>query len=273
MHLYASFFYLLVFFISVPGMVLAIPLEVKEETRPGSRQDVLIHVQDVSKTELNVDKQSVPVAADKSGTVQRETVIADELFSQQPILGEKTDKKTADDMVAEDYLLFEQDELAEQQEGLGIYETLAPMLSPEAKKEAKKLWENTADFRDAIKVSDVDSETQALVLTKASADMTEYKGKSLDELAGKALPPRLTEAKDPDKEVVHELFVRFYELLKNAFLIIISVLAIAKVSSLLIKKLLSRRKKRRSRRSSHRHVRTHPDITRKPRKRRRRSYT
>ena len=266
------FFHLLLLLFSLPN-VWAIPLEDKEETHPEPRQDMPIHVLDVSKPELNVDNQSVLVREDNSGTVPRKTVIADELFAQQPVLGETTDKKAADDMVVEGYLLFEQDELAEQQEGLGIYETLAPMLSPEAKKEAKKLWENTADFRDAIKVSDVDSETQALVLTKASVDMTEYKGKSLEELAGKALPPRLMEDKDPDKEVVHELFVQFYELLKNAFLIIISVLLIAKVSSLLIKKLLSRRKKRRSRRSSHRHTRTHPDSTRKPRKRRRRSYT
>ena len=250
--------------------VWAIPLADKNENNPSSRQDVLMHVPDVSKPELNAGNQSEPVTADKFGTVQR---TEDELFSQQRILGEKTDKKASDDMVVEEYLLFEQDELAEQQEDLGIYETLVPMLSSEVKKEAKKLWENTVDFRDAIKLSDADSETQALVLTKVSADMTEYKGKSLEELAGKALPPRLMEDKDPDKEVVHELFVQFYELLKNAFLIIISVLLIAKVSSLLIKKLLSRRKKRRSRRSSHRHARTHFNITRKPRKRRRRSYT
>ena len=264
-----GFFYLLLLPFGLSN-VWAIPVEDKEQVHPDFKQDVLIHLLDVSKPELNADNQLVPVPAEKSESVQKKTAITDELFSQQSALGEKTNKKSTDVLVVEDYLLFEQDELAEEQEGLGIYKSLAPMLSPEAKKEAKKLWENTADFRDAIKLSDTDAETQALVLTKSSVDMTEYKGKSLEELAGKALPPRLSEVKDPDKEVVHELFVRFYELLKKAFLIIISVLVVAKVGSLLIKKLLSRRRKHRSRRSSHRHARTHPD---KPRKRRRRRAT
>ena len=154
-----------------------------------------------------------------------------------------------------DFYLFEQEELDAQKPGLEIYQSLAPMLTPEMKKDAKKVWAETADFRDAIDFSTKDSDSEELILQQSSKEMTLLKGKSLEELSNKNLPPALYDKKEPDKAMVRELFDGIYDLLKNALLIIVSVLILGKIISFIVKKVLAgseKRKKRKARRHSKR---------------------
>lgn len=163
-----------------------------------------------------------------------------------------------------EFYLFEQEELDAQQPGLGIYETLAPMLSPEMKKDAKKAWAETADFREAIDFSTMDSEPQELVLKKSSGEIIEFKGKTAEEILKKNLPPGVYDKKEPDKAMIRQLYEDFYDLLKNAFLIIAGVLISGKIISFIVQKIIAksaRRNKRKARTNSKRH-----------RRKRRRSY-
>ncbi|MCK5649467.1 MAG: hypothetical protein KAI22_11365 [Gammaproteobacteria bacterium] len=167
-----------------------------------------------------------------------------------------------------DFYLFEQEELDAQKPGLELYQTLAPMLSPELKKDAKKIWAETADFREAIDFSTKDSDSKELILQQSSKEMTLLKGKTLEELSNKNLPPALYDKKEPDKAMVRELFDGIYDLLKNAFLIIAGILILGKTISFIVKKIIAgreRRKKRQARRHSKRHSKRH-------RKKRRRTY-
>lgn len=218
--------------------------------------------------EVEQAKQNFAVK-NKSKYLPKNVILEDDLFTRNLDSADEIDKKNASEQRLagkkslednSDFYLFDQKELDAQQEGLDIYKTLAPMLSSEGKKEAKKLWESSHDLRAAFKSSE--SETETLILKKASLEVNQYKGKALEELSAKNLPARLTEAKDPDQEVVHELFERFFDLLKRAFVIIITVLLSVKLISLLIKKLLKRRRKRR-------HSRRYSRKRSKPRRRRR----
>ncbi len=269
MKVWYGIFYLL-FLLSCLNFAWAIPLAEQDNNITERKHESLI------KTIEGV-KQSSAVEANSQSTVKK-TIATDDLFShnirafngsdkQQQSEQISQDKKPLDYKDNEDFLLFDQEEMNAQQEGLELYETLAPMLSPEAKKEAKKLWENSAELRATLKSSDLETET--LVLQKASTDMLKYKGKSLEELAGKNLPPRMKEALEQDEEVVHELFVRFFDLLKRAFLIIVVVLLVAKLISILVNSFLNRRSRRsRRKKRSSRYSRK----SARRRKKRRRSY-
>ena len=164
-----------------------------------------------------------------------------------------------------EFYLFEQEELDAQKPGLGIYETLAPILSSEMKKDAKKAWAETADFRATIDFSTMESESQELVLKKSSSEMTELKGKTLEEISNKNLPPGGYDDKEPDKAMVRDLFDRFYDLLKNAFLIIAGVLISGKIISFIVINVIADREKRKKRHARRRHSKRH-------RKKRRRTY-
>lgn len=259
------FFHILFLPLSLSN-VWGLPLGDKDFNGLSSEHDLFL-------PEVEQTKQNFAVKT-KSKYLPKDVILEDDLFTRKLDSADEIDnknvseqrlagKKSSDDNL--DFYLFDQKELDAQQEGLNIYKTLAPMLSSEGKKEAKKLWESSHDLRAAFKSSE--SETETLILKKASLAVNQYKGKALEELSAKNLPPRLTEAKDPDKEVVHELFERFFDLLKRAFVIIITVLLSAKIISFLVKKILTRKKRRHSRRS-----RRQLKHDKRQYKRRRRSY-
>ena len=164
--------------------------------------------------------------------------------------------------------MYEQEELAAQKSGLELYEVLSPMLSPEMKKNAKTLWVETADFRDAINSFTTELEGKELILQESRKEAALINGKTLDELSKESHPSSHAYVKkEPDNAIIQALFDDFYELLKNAFLIIIGVLIIGKVSGLCMKKIIKGRERRKKR--NKRKVRRH---SKRQRKKRRRSY-
>ena len=159
-----------------------------------------------------------------------------------------------------DFYLFEQEELDAQKPGLEIYQSLTPMLTPEIKKDAKKIWADTAEFREALNFSTKDLESKELILQQSSKELTLLKGKSLEEIANKNLPPAVHDKKTPNKAMVRELFDGIYDLLKNAFFIIVGVLLIGKAISFVVKKIIvgsEKRKERKLRRHSKRRRKKH----------------
>ena len=164
-----------------------------------------------------------------------------------------------------DFYLFEQEELDAQQPGLGIYETLAPMLSSEMKKDAKKVWVETADFREAVNFLTMESDSKELILQKSSTEVTLLKGKALEEMLNKNLPPDVYDNKESDKTMVRALFDDFYDLLKNAFLIIAGVLILGKIISVIVIKVIAASEKPKNIHARRRHSKRH-------RKKRRRTY-
>lgn len=150
--------------------------------------------------------------------------------------------------------LFEQNELDAQRSGLGIYQILAPMLSPELKKDAKRVWAGSADFRKAFDFSMNNAQSKELILQKSAKETSALqKGEVLESASNKKIYSSDGGDKELDSTVVRALFDDFYDLLKNAFFIIAGILLAAKIISLLIKKITKdgrKRKKRKKRYTS-----------------------
>lgn len=153
----------------------------------------------------------------------------------------------------DDFNLFEQDE---QKYGLGLYETLTPVLSPEMKNDAKKVWAETADFRQAIGFSRKDSISKELILQQSVKESNLFNGEGLDGVSNKKTYSNTYSKKEPDKTQVKVLFDEFYYLLKNAFFIIAGALICGKIISIFVKKTIKNsmgRKKRHITRNRKKH--------------------
>ena len=226
----------------------------------------------IESSELGVLPYKALLKEEKPASPPKNEISSDVLFkhplNQETSLNEKKglinfskDKQNSgsDDT---DFYLFEQEE---QQPGLGIYETLAPMLSSEMKKDAKKVWVETADFREAVNFLTMESDSKELILQKSSTEVTLLKGKALEEMLNKNLPPDVYDNKESDKTMVRALFDDFYDLLKNAFLIIAGVLILGKIISVIVIKVIAASEKPKKRHARRRHSKRH-------RKKRRRTY-
>ena len=163
------------------------------------------------------------------------------------------------------FYLFEQEELDAQKPALGIYETLAPILSAEMKNDVKKIWADTVDFRNAIIFSSKDSGSKELILQQSSREinlqpsskeMSQLKWKTVGGLSNNNLSAGANDRKTPDQVVIKELFDGIFDLIRNAFFIIAGILIVGKIVSLIVIKIMSQRKKRkrkkRKRKSSRR---------------------
>jgi len=149
--------------------------------------------------------------------------------------------------------LFETEVEDKKKSSSGIHESLSSMLSPELKQEAKKIWMDSSEIRDAINSFTMEADSEDLVLPKASDEMTDLEGYTSDEILNKNLSPEAYDNKEPDEIMVKELFDDFYDLLRNAFIIIVTTLIVGKIISIIVKKIKignGRRKKRHSRRRS-----------------------
>lgn len=157
-----------------------------------------------------------------------------------------------------DFYLFDQEALDAQKPSLELYQTLSPLLTPEMKKDAKKLWVETADLRENLDFSTSESGSKELILPASNKEMTLIKGEAI-ELSNKNLPPALSGKNKTDKVLVRELFDGIYDLIKNALLIIAGVLILGKLFSIIAKKIIrnsERKKKRKARRRRRKRRRT-----------------
>ena len=194
----------------------------------------------------------------QKNTRSDETLLNQQLIPQTSLKKEIVGGSAAKEKVVgqeSEFYLFDQEEQDAQKPGLEIYQSLAPMLTPEMKKDAKKVWAETTDFREAIDFSTKDSESKELTLQQSSKEMALFEGKTLEELTNKNLPPGIDDKKEPDKAMVRELFDGIYDLLKNALLIIVGVLIAGKIITFIVKKVLAgseKRKKRKAKRHSKR---------------------
>ena len=128
----------------------------------------------------------------------------------------------------------------------------------EMKKDAKKIWKETADFRKVIDFSRKNSDSNELTLPKSTKNVTMIEGGELEIISNKNFSNPAYENKKPDKILIKALFDDIYDLIKNALLIIVAILIFGKLISFIVKKLIiksEKRKKRRVRR--HRRKRRH----------------
>ena len=248
-----SHFFLLLIVLSLSFSAWAIPLDDLSQN-----EELLIESSELKglpyKIMPKVDEPtSSPASKYSSEASYKQSLIQETFLNEEKGARDAPEDKLFMGGDDSEFYLFEQEELDAQKPGLGIYETLAPMLSSEMKKDTKKVWAETAGFREAIDFSTKDSESKELILKQSSKEMMMFKGKSLEEIANKNLPPGVYDDREVDKTMVKVLFDDFFELLKNAFLIIAGILLLGKIISFIIKKIIStseRRKKRRARRHS-----------------------
>jgi len=265
MKLYKPLLFLL-FFFNYSSCVWAIPLGDLQQD-----EEFLIE-----SSELNIPSDTIQAKDENTLTSQQNKTLEDAVLESSLMQNTSVNKTGAAAYSSDDkqmpggevneFYLFEQEELDAQKPGLEIYETLAPMLSPELKNDAKKVWAETTDFRDAIDFSSKDSESTELILQQSSREvnlqqsskeMSLSKWNTVNGSSDNNLPSGAYDKKEPDQVMVRELFDGIYDLIKNTLLIIAGLLIVGKIVSIIVKKIIPDREKRTRKNTRRRRKRRH----------------